>query len=283
MAQTSKGNSVPSTASQIWTVAKYEFKNYFGSRRFYILLIITLLIGFLLTVVVAHYRPPRFLQQSPDPQLGFYASWWGDTVTLVVVLSAIFFGGDAVSSEFQNRTGYFLVPNPLRRSAIYAGKWISALVASLLIFAVFLLITLANGVYYFGASVPSQFVESLGFSIVYLVAVMAFSFFFSSLFKSTTYSIVLTAILFLFAFSLVQEILSDLVQMEPWFVLTYAAGIISNVMQTPYPAQVVTEKLGRFTLTAYSATIPEGLEIMLVYFIVTAVLGLVFFERKDFT
>jgi ABC-2 type transport system permease protein len=279
MTQASQNDSVPGTANQVWTVAKYEVKNYFGSRRFYILLGITLLIGLLLTIVIGHYRPQRFLDNSMD----FYSSWWGDTVTLVVILSGIFFGGDAISAEFQNRTGYFVVPNPLRRSAIYVGKWLAAFAASVLIFGTFLLITLANGVYYYGTSVPYQFGQSLVFSLIYLITVLGFSFFFSSLFKSSTYSIVLTAILFLFAFSLIQTVASDLVGIEPWFVLTYGAGIISNVMQSPYPPQVVTTHLARFTLTTYSATIPEGLEIMLVYFFVTAILGLVLFERKDFT
>jgi len=110
---------VPSSLSQVGIVVKYEFENYFGSRRFYILLGITLLIGALLTVLVAHYRPQSFLGSG---SLGFYSSWWGRVVTFVVILSGIFFGGDAISAEFQNRTGYFLIPNPLRRAAIYVGK-----------------------------------------------------------------------------------------------------------------------------------------------------------------
>src|SRR5207245_246081 len=69
--------------------------------------------------------------------LGFYSFWWGNSITLVVILSGIFFGGDAISGEFQNKTGYFLVGNPLRRSSIYIGKWIAALTASLIIFAIY--------------------------------------------------------------------------------------------------------------------------------------------------
>ena len=39
---------------------------------------------------------------------------------------------------------------------------------------------------------------------------------------------------------------------------------------------------GRVTLTTFNAAIPEGLAIMLIYFAVTAILGLVLFERKEF-
>ena len=34
---------------------------------------------------------------------------------------------------------------------------------------------------------------------------------------------------------------------------------------------------------SYNATIPEGLAIIAVYLIVTAIIGLVLFERKEFT
>src|SRR5207244_11493051 len=125
---------------------------------------------------------------------------------------------------FQNKTGYFLVANPLRRSSIYIGKWLGALTASLMVLAIYAAITLGNGLYYFGANVPYQFAESLRFSILYLIAVLGFTFFFSSLFKSSSMSILVTAILFLFAFSLIQLILSGLAQIEPWFIITYGSG-----------------------------------------------------------
>jgi len=48
-------------------------------------------------------------------------------------------------------------------------------------------------------------------------------------------SILVTAILFLFAFSLIQLIVAGLVQVEPWFIITYGSGIIGNVLIDPYP------------------------------------------------
>ncbi len=119
------------------------------------------------------------------------------------MLSAIFFGGDAISGEFQNKTGYFGVPNPIRRSSIYIGKWLAAFIASTVMLGIFTVVTVGNGLYYF-SGVPYQFVESLLFAIFYLVAVLGFTFFFSSLFKSSSMSILLTAILFLFVFTLIQ-------------------------------------------------------------------------------
>src|SRR5690348_2287642 len=226
-----KKRVVPSSVSQVGTITKYELVNYFRSRRFFVLLIIGLIISALLTVLVGYYRPESFLSSA----LNFYSSWWAGSITFVIILSGIFFGGDAISGEFQNKTGYFLVGNPLRRSSIYVGKWIAALTASLIILAIYAAIAIGNGIYYFGANIPYQYGESLIFSVLYLIAVLGFTFFFSSLFKSSSMSILVTAILFLFAFSLIQVIVSTLAQVEPWFIITYGSGIIGNVLTDPYP------------------------------------------------
>ncbi len=280
--QTSMRFSVPSSFSQVGTVTKYELLNYFRSRRFFILLIIQALIGGLLTTLVGYYRPDSFVSTA----LGFYSSWLGLSVNFLLILSGIFFGGDAISGEFQNKTGYFLVANPLRRSSIYVGKYLGALTASVIVLLVYLAITLGNGLYYFGANVPSQMVEALAFSLLYLISVLGFTFFFSSLFKSSSMSILVTAILFLFVFPIIQTVVVQLIHIEPWFLIIYGSQIITNVLIDPYPTTVTTRTgfgPNAPSITQYAVTIPEGVAIMIVYFIATAILGLVLFERKEFT
>src|SRR2546427_2527608 len=274
--------NLPGSIAQVGVMTKYELLTYFRSRRFFILLIIGLIISSILTAVVAYYGVSSFASNA----LGFYSFWWGNSVTLVVILSGIFFGGDAISGEFQNKTGYFLVGNPLRRSSIYIGKWIAALTASLIIFAIYAAIAVGNGIYYFGANIPYQFGDSLVFSVLYLIAVLGFTFFFSSLFKSSSMSILVTAILFLFAFSLIQTLIVSLVKIEPWFMLTYGSDTIANVLQDQYPQHVTTGHIRgpeSPIATVYNVTIPEGVAIMVAYFVVTGILGLVLFERKEFT
>jgi ABC-2 type transport system permease protein len=276
-------NKVPNSLTQVGITLKYTFLDYFRSRRFFILLVITLLISALLTFIVGYYRPETFLTSD----LSFYSGWWGMSVTFVIVLSGIFFGGDAISGEFQNKTGYFGVPNPIRRSSIYVGKWLAAFIGATVILIVFTAITVANGMYYFGLTVPYQFGLSVLLAWFYLAAVLGFTFFFSSLLKSSSISILVTAILFLFAFTLIQTLVADLVQVEPWFILTYGGQIIGNILTVPYPAHTVvsTQHFGgrTRTITTFTAPVPEGLAIIALYFIITGVLGLVLFERKEFT
>jgi ABC-2 type transport system permease protein len=275
-------NSVPTSIAQVGTITKYALLDYLRGRRFFIMLIITALISVLLTVLVGYYRPDAFLLSN----LTFYNSWWGTSVTFVVVLSAIFFGGDAISGEFQNKTGYFGVPNPIRRSSIYVGKWLAAFIASAVMLGIFTVVTVGNGLYYF-SSIPYQFGESFLFALFYLVAVLGFTFFFSSLFKSSSMSILVTAILFLFVFTLLNELIVLLVKIEPWFLINYGANIIGSVLMSPYPPHETTTTGVGFrgqptTTTTFYASIPEGLAIMGIYFAITAVVGLILFERKEF-
>jgi len=206
-----------------------------------------------------------------------------------VVLSAAFFGGDAISGEFQNRTGYFLVPNPIRRASIYVGKYLAALAASSVILGIFALIMIGNVLYYFpGDPLPWGFVQSMIFAWVYLLAALALTFAFSSLFKSSSISILMSVILLLFVFNVVDTVASIVVGIEPWFSITYGAGIVSNILQVPYPLNHISQSVpvggGRlFRIDTYNATVPEGLVILLLYFAITALVGLWLFQRKEFT
>lgn len=269
-----------STASHIGIITKYNFLNYFRARRFYVMLVIVVLISGLLTFAVAYFRPAALLSGNA---LGFYGAGWGSFATFIIILSTAFFGGDAISTEFQNKTGYFLVPNPIRRSSIYVGKWLAALAASTIILAIYFLIILANGVYYFPSSIPSQFLESVLFGWIYLIAALSLAFAFSSLFKSSSISILMSVILLLFVFDVIDTVASTVVGIEPWFSITYGAGIISNILTVPYPQHMTNTPVGPgFSITSYNASVPEGLVILGIYFVVTAVLGLWLFEKKEF-
>ena len=273
------------TVKQIGIVTKYNFLNYFRARRFYVMLAIVVLITGLLTGAIAYYRPPGILASD----LGFYAAGWGNFASFVVILATAFFGGDAISGEFQNRTGYFLLPNPMRRSAVYIGKWIAALAASTIILAIFAGILVANGIYYFGAEIPWQFVESFVFGWVFLVAALSLSFAFSSLFKSSAISVLMSVILLLFVFNVIDTVASTVAGIEPWFSITYGAGIVSNILRSTFPDHIQTTHIpggpggGGFTITTYNAPVWEGLVILAAYFVVMAIAGLWFFERKEFT
>jgi ABC-2 type transport system permease protein len=276
---TFNSNSLPSNLAQIGITTKYTLLDYVRSRRFFILLSITLLIGGALTGIVGYYRPDSLLGSSLD----FYGVWWTEVISFVIVLSGIFFGADAIASESQNKTGYFSIPNPIKRSSIYIGKWIAAFIAASAVFMVFTAITLGNGLFYFGLNVPFEFVQSLLFSWLYLAAVISFSFLLSSLFKSSAMAILVSAILFLFAFNLIQLLIQAFIQIEPWFIITYGAEIITNIFIVPFPVHALTVSDAGQSFTMFTSTVPEGIAIMALYIVVTTVIGLVLFKKREFT
>ncbi len=270
---------LPDSVAHTFIITKYELLNYFRTRRFYIIVGIGVAISALFTALVGYYRPATLLA---DP-LAFYRNWWGMSVDFMVVLSAIFFAGDAISGEFQNKTGYFVVGHPIRRSSIYAGKWIAAFAASLVVFGLYTGLAVANGLFYFGASVPWQLGEAVGLGLLYLVAVLAFTFLFSSLFKSSSMSILVTAILLLFGFTIIQDLVIALAHTEPWFILNYGGAIVGNVLLASYPAHVVHGGPFDPSAVVYNPYIWEGVVILLGYLVSSAILGLLLFERKEFT
>jgi ABC-2 type transport system permease protein len=285
LAGDSSGITRVGSGTHVGIVAKYSFLNYFRARRFYVMFSIVLLMSGLLTAAVGYFRPalvgfpsatlPLTVTQS---RLVFYSFWWAGFVGLIVIISAALFGGDAISGEYQNKTGYFLLPNPIRRSSVYVGKYISALLASTIMFGTFAIVALANGLYYFGPVIPLEFLESVFFGWCYLVAAMSLTFLFSSAFRNSAISVLMTVILLLFVFNIVDLIVGTLAKVEPWFSITYAEGITGNVLTTGLGA---TGGRGPFA-AAFTPTIPEGLAIMAAYFVVTGTLGLLLFERKGF-
>ena len=76
----------------------------------------------------------------------------------------------------------------------------------------------------------------------------------------------------------IQALVESLAKIEPWFLITYGATIITNVLVDPYPTTLSQDEA-----FAPYASIPEGIAILLTYFVVTALLGLVLFERREFT
>ncbi len=273
----------PATVEQVSKLARYQLREYLRSRRFLALLGIVLAVGAIITVLVAHFRGTII---STDT--AFYGSFWGGGYNLVVVLAAVFFGGDAIAGEFQNKTGYFLMGLPLRRSTVYVGKYLAAFLASLAMLLVYFVILLGNGAVYFGTGVfPWQLGVSLALGILYLGAVLGATFLFSSLFKTSAYGFVLTAILFLFGFSLIEDLLTGLVHIEPWMVISYASSTVSNVLSPNvdwgFVGTTTSTSVGRIVTVTYTAGVAEGIVIMIGYLVLTALAGLALFEREEFT
>ncbi len=66
--------------------------------------------------------PPILGDEYPDNSLDI-VNFFASLVTLLIVVIASLFAGDAIVSEYQQRTGYLLFPNPVKRAPCIAGKY----------------------------------------------------------------------------------------------------------------------------------------------------------------
>jgi ABC-2 type transport system permease protein len=266
---------LPDTLTQTLLLSRYQFRDYLRSRRFVLMMAIVAFIGAILSYVLYYYNGAGLNSDSN----GFYGTLWAGGVTVVIVFSGIIFGGDAIAGEFQNKTGYFLMGLPVRRASVYAGKFIAAFAASLIAVLAYLVILLANGARYLGAAnaFPGALGESFLISILYLLALLGAVFLFSSLFKNSLYAVLVVAVLFLFGFTLIDTLLEGLVKVEPWFIVTYASGVIS------YPFGVPAHVVRGFAGSTFNPIYWQGIVVMLGWFFFTALGGLGLFEREEFT
>jgi len=280
---------VPGTWEQAFLLSRYQFRDYLRSRRFILMMIIVAAIAAILSFVLAYYHSSAAVQALTSSSDAFYGTFWAGGVTVVIIFAGIIFGGDAIAGEFQNRTGYFLMGLPIRRTTVYAGKFLAATAASLVAVLAYLLVLLVNGAVYLGSGfLPASLFESFAIALLYLLALMGAVFLFSSMFKNSLYAVLVVAVLFLFGFTIIEDLIVGLVKIEPWFIITYAQQVISYPFLASLPAHMTTvtsrgPRGATITTTSYAPTYLEGLVIMAGYFVLTAAAGLFFFEREEFT
>ncbi|MCI4365308.1 MAG: ABC transporter permease [Thermoplasmata archaeon] len=274
---------VPSTWAQAVILSRYQLRDYLRSRRFVLMMSIVALVGVILTAVVAYFRPASLIDNSSD----FYGGLWAGGASFVILFAGIIFGGDAIAGEFQNKTGYFLMGLPVQRTTVYTGKYLAALAASLVTLVVFLLIVVGNAAFYLGPGAFTNLAPLLAsfvLALLYLLALLGFTFLFSSLFKTSLYAVLVVAVLFLFGFTIISSVATSLAHIEPWFLISYASSIIGYPLTgTPPHIAHIRSPFGGGTMTVYSPSIPEGIAIMAGYFLITSLLGLWLFEREEFT
>lgn len=279
-------NTVPSDICQALTIAKYELLNYRRSRRFVLMLAFVLGGSFIGSALIAYYHPSSFLS-SPEK---FLSSWIKYSVLPIVTLPASLLGGETLSREFQNKTGYSMFGNPVKRSILWLGKVIATFSVSLLMLCIVEIIEAGNVISYFGLGAISllSFWESFCFTSVAIAGAIGLAFLFSSIFKNGAISILFSVFLLLIGFDLVTNIFV-LANAEPWPLFNYGTQIIHTIFWSPQPPHMVNfqENIQSApgvpnvkSKMVYYATVPEGLAIMTSYSVIGLAGSLVIFRTR---
>jgi ABC-2 type transport system permease protein len=257
---------------QTGIVARYELLKHFRRRRIYSVVVIAALIGVLQLVVPLAYNIP-FPQQAKE-----WASSFLSFAGFLIIIVGAFFAGDAISSEFELKTGYIVFANPVKRSSIVLGKFAAAFLSSLITIGFYYLIGTSAllGIY---GSVPIEVAASLGYACLYLCCVLGFTFLFSALLKGSIGATLLSFFMFLLIFSIVSQVIS-ITGNEPWFLPSYASGMITQVIN-PQNDTIIVVPGSSVRFHTFYPKFPASLIVLAGYFVATLALSVVVTKRKE--
>lgn len=202
----------------------FEMRKHYRRKRFQISLGIALFISLIFSLL-----PFLIRADFPSSGLAFADSNLGFASMLIVIAAAIF-AGDAISGEFEKKTGLLLFPTPQRRGTIFIGKYIAAVIPVILTVSVYFLATTASiGVIYGIGDIPAEILYSFLIALLYSTSIVSIIYLFSSFMKRSIASSLVGFFLVMMILPITSMILNT-AGIEPWFIVTYSGDLITNVL-----------------------------------------------------
>ncbi|MGP8072181.1 MAG: ABC transporter permease [Thermoplasmata archaeon] len=267
-----------------WRIATaMQLGHYLRTNRFYGLLGFVALVSGLTLVFevqagIAAVQVEQLYRSSE--YLSNYLAYTG----LWVILAAAFFGGDALSVDFSTGAGYYMLVLPIRRPVLLAGRYTAATLATLAVVGVYYVFGTVGAVYFFGAqSIPwLNLAESIGLAAIFALAALSVAFCVSAFVRTPSAGVLVTVLALYVGFTTLQAVV-ELAGVEPWFSLTYAGGAMAAVLDTDF-VHLQAVPLGEDQYyTLWSATVSEGLAIMLAYVAIFLPVSAYLYQRKEST
>lgn len=251
-------------------VAKYEFMKHLRRKRFYVVLALAIAVELIVLIAL--------------PLLG--AGYPSNVMAMAALLSmgatfptmgAVFFAGDAIAGEFEGKTGYVLFPNPVKRSTIVFGKYLACFSAIALVVLALYGVVGASLLWIYH-QVPVEVAGSMALCLLASGAVVAVTFFFSSISRGTMGATVTTLIFIFVVLGVVESVL--LMAGQPrWFLLSYA----SDVMVTIYNGYGAFAGMreGMPPGVMQSPEIGTSIAVMVAYLVVFLALSVAITRRRE--
>ncbi len=270
---------------QFQDVIKFELIKFLRSRKIRAALILTAIVP-LLIYLLTNFLLDSFISQiySDSGVVNDYQIFVNFVLTLSLV-NVIMFGGDSLTNDFENKTGYTLFINPISRTSFLFAKFVAASIA-ITSFNIMFYILASIFSYAKHSAIPENVLLSLVFASLFSIGLLSTSFALSSLFKRSNMSNIAFIFLWFIVVGLVEYFLI-LSEIKPWWSLTYAAGIIIYIFEVPYPKDSVID-IPSLLIPVQSQTIvnliPEvnlSIGVFLMYIIVGLMISVLFYKRKQ--
>ena len=270
---------------QFQDVIKFELIKFIRSRKIRAALILTATVP-LLIYLLTNFVLDSFISQiySDSGVVNDYQIFVNFVLTLSLV-NVIMFGGDSLTNDFENKTGYTLFINPISRTSFLFAKFVAASIA-ITSFNIMFYILASIFSYAKHSAIPENVLLSLVFASLFSIGLLSTSFALSSLFKRSNMSNIAFIFLWFIVMGLIEYFLV-LAEIKPWWSLTYAAGIIIYIFEVPYPKDSVID-IPSLLVPGQSQTIvnliPEinlSIGVFLMYTIIGLMISVLFYKRKQ--
>jgi ABC-type transport system involved in multi-copper enzyme maturation permease subunit len=173
----------------------------------------------------------------------------------------------------------------VKRIVLLLGRYAAAFAVTLVLIAVFIVVPLAGGIYFWGfAGIPwLDLGESFLLAVLYGLAVLSTAFFFSALFRSPAVSMVATILILLLGFLFTDAIVGTSLGYEPWFSLLYAGSVVSlPLVGQPHHTVSEIHTAGRtITTHMWFPYVWEGTAILCAYFVAFLVISALIYQYKE--
>jgi ABC-2 type transport system permease protein len=257
------GNALRVELYDIYLSITFELRKHLSRKRLLIIVALAILV------------PLIFYATKPDTayQLAAYSLRF---LSILMIISAAMFAGDCISSEFESKTGLLLFTTPQSRTSIFVGKYIAALIITFLVVSLYYVIMILQTIHLFGVEdIPTDLAQSYLTASIYVTSVVSVVFFFSSILKRSIASTILGFVLLMLVLPVISGVLTML-EIEPWFILTYSGELITSVLGK---ASFLTGP-GAHIIDNYTPDFGPGIAVMAAYTFIGFVTGILFANRK---
>ena len=251
-------------------------------KKFIIFSLITILLVILSSYITYAVSPEN---RIPSDQLNYFRGNVG-FLNFILIFAACFFFAGIICSEFSENTGAILFPK-INKFKLIAGKFLGSYTFLMAITFIYYFTLGLFGFYYYGVPIDYRYFQSLGITLLYILALGSFVTFFSSFLKSENMTIVTTIIILLIAFNIVQSVITLLApELEPLYSLQYISNLVSSILQIDFPktaAERYTEfSFQNFTFRTWQTpSIEGGISVIFAYTGIFLLLALIIFKRRQ--
>jgi len=267
---------IPHSLSQAFTICRYELLKSLREKKILGILSISAGISIILLLVpgLTGTEPPSSASEFFSLPLGF--------VFFLLVITAAFFGSNSLVSEFHERTGYSLFPNPVTRTTIWFGKFLSAELLSFVVVGIFYGI-ISGGALMIYNELPPEISQSFVFSLLIVSMLTSISFFVSAVSRGPTGAAIIVFLLFILILPLIDQFMITFAEVKPWFSPTFSKGIIENIILVPYPIDLEPGEFARgpYDFHRFVPYIDESILNMFAYIITFSLASIYFFCRRE--